>query len=124
MVIVDTDVLIDYLHNRPKAVADLNAIGFSNVVVTSLSAMELYKGVLDRHEMAKINRFLNRVTIAHVNEGMSQLAQQWGAQYALSHRPIGIVDLFNGAAAVLGILQIHTKNKRHFRHLPGVQFWK
>lgn len=124
MVIVDTDVLINYLKNKPQAVADLSQIGWDEVLVTSMTVMELYKGVRNKQELDELKQFLQGLEIAVADEEAGRLAMQWAEQYCLSHAPIDIPDLTNGAIAVLEGLKLHTDNKKHFRHLPGLRLWE
>ena len=124
MVIVDTDVLINYLRNKPQAVADFARIGFAEIAVTSVTAMELFQGVRDRQELAEVKRFLRGFKLVYPSTKANQLASRWAAEFCLSHSPIDIADLLIAAVAVLNGAELHTDNKKHFRHLPGLRLWE
>lgn len=121
MVIVDTDVLINYLRNKPQAVADFARIGFAEITITSVTAMELFQGVRDRQELAEVKRFLRGFELVYPSAKANQLATRWAAEFCLSHSPIDIADLLIAAVAVLNGAVLHTGNKKHFGHLPGLR---
>lgn len=124
MVIVDTDVLINYLRNKPRAVAEFAQIGFAEITITSVTAMELFQGVRDRHELVEVKRFLRSFELVYPSTKANQLATRWAAEFCLSHSPIDIADLLIAAVAVLNGYELHTDNKKHFRHLPGLRIWQ
>lgn len=124
MKVVDANVLIDYLRNKPQAIWEVEQIGFSQVVVTSVTAMEVFRGVRDRKELADVRRLFKRFGAAVIGAEVHSLALEWAEAFCLSHSPIGISDLLLGAFAVLNDLELHTYNKKHFRHLPGLRLWE
>lgn len=117
-------MLIDSLHNDPVAIAELEQIGFSEVVVTDVTAMELFRGARNRKEVAEIRKLLRRTSGAVLGADAHLLSVQWAEQFCLSHSPIGIPDLLVGAFASINELELHTYNKKHFRHLPGLRLWE
>lgn len=124
MVIVDANVFIDSLRNKPVAVAELERIGFSEIVVTDVTAMELFRGTRNKQEVAEIRNLLKRVNGVVLAGDAHLLALQWAEQFCLSHSPVGIPDLLVGAFASINDLELHTYNKKHFRHLPGLRLWE
>lgn len=84
-----------------------------------MTVMELYKGARDKKEFVELKQFLGSLEVAVADEEANRMAMQWAEQFCLSHAPIDIPDLTNGTIAVLGDFQLHTDNKKHFRHRPA-----
>lgn len=120
-VVVDTDVMIDFLRGYSEARQELEHIGFDNVLLSTPTLLELYAGCRDKQELARFNRQLPRFAVVHLTEPVCELALHWGRTYCLSHSPIDLTDLFNAAIANLGGISVHTYNVKDYHYLPGVQ---
>lgn len=122
-VVVDTDVMIDFLRGYSAARHELEQIGFDNVLLSTATVLELYAGCKNKHELAQFNRQLRRFDVVNLTEPVCELALEWGKKYCLSHSPLDLTDLFNGAVANLGNLPVHTYNVKDYHYLPGVQLY-
>jgi len=58
MILCDTDIFIEALKNNRRAVDLLREIGFDNIALSAITAMELYFGALNKREMTKIKNRL------------------------------------------------------------------
>jgi len=124
MVVVDTDVLVDYLRGKTRALAELEEIGFSRVLISAFTWMEIYRGVLDKREKQRFDREMPQFSVVQITEPVSRQAQRWMHDYCLSHQPVDIPDLVNAAIGALSGLPVHTYNKGDYRYLPGVTLWQ
>ena len=119
---IDTSVAVDYLRDRPYAVAVLEgAISHGESVAASeIVRFELLAGVRPGEANA-VERFCSRLGWIPVDEAISRLA----AALAARHRPanVGIEDadyLIAATALELGSALL-TTNVRHFPMLPGLR---
>jgi len=115
--------MIDYFRGYPQAQQELEQIGFQNVLLSAATLLELYAGCLNKQELSKFNRVLPGFSVVNLTEPVCELALEWGKKYCLSHSPIDLTDLFNGAIANLGDFPVHTYNVKDYRYLPGVRLY-
>jgi len=111
--IVDTDVIIWYMRDHPKAVQLLDANkGFLISVVTY---MELVQGMKNKDELKALKAALKlwKVKILQMDETISTKAMFYVDQYFLSHS-MQLGDALIGSTAILHQLPLHTGNLKHF----------
>ena len=60
--LVDTDVLIDYLRDYPDAVSYVEAQQ-ERLLISVVTVAELYAGVREGEERSRLERFYGRVTL-------------------------------------------------------------
>lgn len=116
--LLDSDVLIDYLRQRPQAVAYLQAL----LAVPLLSAVvvsELFSGVRDGQERTQFEAFVRASRIVPVDEQIAIQAGLLRRQYRLSHRP-ELPDMLIAATALVHNATLVTLNSKHFSMLPDV----
>ena len=58
MILLDTNILIDYFRGKKPAVDFINHYPKENLAITSVIVMELYKGSLNKLEFDKIKKTL------------------------------------------------------------------
>ncbi len=119
LVVVDTDVLIEFIKGVPEAVATFAKIGHDNVALTVFTLMEVYVGCLNKQEFLKIARILDRFGVLYARDDEQRQALDWVKTYCLSH-DIDLPDVLNAAMSVRQGLPICTKNRKDYRYLPGV----
>jgi predicted nucleic acid-binding protein len=75
-VICDTDVLIDYFditqkrHQETKLILEQN-IGISNILISSITKMELILGATNKADLSAISKKTNRFSILLINEAIN-----------------------------------------------------
>jgi predicted nucleic acid-binding protein len=117
-VLLDTDVLIDYLRGEPRALAYLTAV-HTTLRVSCLTLAELYVGVrngVERDALARLEELLETVPVDR------EIAVQGGLfrrDYGKSHGT-GLVDALIAATAVATRSSLATLNARHFPMLTDV----
>ncbi len=117
MILVDTNILIDYLRGVDSAREFVGEKGKSTLAINAIIAMELYQGCLNRKEFAKIRKELNGFFYLELNEVVTQVALQLSQQFALSHH-ITVGDAFIAATALVYNLELRTYNLRDFQFIP------
>jgi hypothetical protein len=84
--VIDTDILIDAQRGLADAVTFLTAQqATTGVHISIISAMELLTGCRNSGELAKVQQFLQLITVLPVSTTASQLAYQLMESFFLSH---------------------------------------
>ena len=58
MILIDTNILIDYLKGNSQAEAFIQKYGKANLVINSIIILELYQGARNKAEFGKIKKEL------------------------------------------------------------------
>ena len=118
LLVVDTDVLIDYLRDQPLAVAFLE--GTEHPLATSvITIAELYAGVRDGQERQRLDAFVAAFDVLDLDLQSAQCAGLWRRQYGPSHGT-GLADGLIAACAEAAGATLVTLNRRHFPMLAEV----
>jgi predicted nucleic acid-binding protein len=118
-VVLDSDVLVDYLRGLPAAgrfVDQLAAVP----TCSEATRVEVLRGMRS-HERRVTERFLATIGWSTVDEETSRLAGELGRRFRRSHGGIGVVDLVVAATAVRLKLPLATLNVRHFPMFEGLE---
>ena len=122
MVIFDTDILIDYFLGVQQAGRFLFSFGKDERFLTSVSAMEVYRGARNKSELNIFKEFFgkNFGGILHVNEESSKLSLDLVETYTLSHG-LALPDAMIAALAMLKGASLITGNLRHFSFIQNLR---
>jgi len=118
LLVVDTDVLIDYLRDLPQAVAVLENTEQS-LAASAISIAELYVGVRDGEERGRLDAFVNAFTVLPLNRNAAVQAGLWRQKYGPSHGT-GLADALIAASVAAAGATLVTLNRRHFPMLNQV----
>ena len=80
-VLIDTDVLVDYLRGQVNAVAYLESVT-ERLMISAITVAELYAGVREGAERQALDMFLSAFEVVVVDQAISQ-------QGGLYHRDLG-----------------------------------
>ncbi|RYF68584.1 MAG: type II toxin-antitoxin system VapC family toxin [Cytophagaceae bacterium] len=119
MLLVDTNIVIDFLRQKPQVVAFVNQHGKENLALSPIVVMELFQGVLDKDDLQRTRKALNGFVVLDLDPAVVQLAMQLQQQYILLHQP-GIPDVLIAATALIYDLELRTYNLKDFRFIPGL----
>ena len=118
-VVLDTDVLIDYLRGVPAAGRYVD--GLDEVPTCSeVTRVEVLRG-MRAHERRATERFLATIRWSMVDEETSGLAGELGRRFRRSHGGIGVADLVIAATATRLRAPLATLNVRHFPMFEGLE---
>ena len=123
-VIVDTDVIIDYLKKRQPGAGLLKKAYLSHKIhVTAITAYELLYGVQRSGKTALIDRLLQFVTVLPLDEAAARKAA--AIHYGLKSKgmDIGIKDSFIAGICEAYHLPLLTRNVKHFSRVPGLKLF-
>jgi hypothetical protein len=123
LVICDTNIFISLFRGIPETISDLQTIGSANVLIPSISVMELYRGMENKKELREMERKLKQFNIIHYNDSVSEKAIELVLQFKLSH-DLQIPDAIIGAMSVVYDLPLFTYNRKDFKYIPGIRMFR
>ena len=116
--LIDTDVLIDYLRDYSEAVSYMEARQ-EHLLVSVVAVAELYAGVREGEERARLERFLRAFEIVPLNLRLAVQGGLYRRDYSKSHN-VGLADALIAATAVQRQVPLGTLNRKHFPMLQDV----
>jgi len=116
--LLDTDVLIDFLLGQPQAVQLLEDTD-CEFHVSAVSVAELYVGVRDGREREVLDQLMGLLRTIEISTEIAQQAGLWRREYGKSHGT-GILDALIAACADALQIPLATLNVKHFPMLPRV----
>ena len=118
LLVIDTDVLIDYLRDQPLAVAFLEGCD-QPLAASAVSIAELYVGVREGAERQRLDAFVSAFEVLPLEKEAAMQAGLWRRQYGRSHGT-GLADALIAASVQAAGATLATLNRRHFPMLDNV----
>ena len=121
-VVVDTDVLVDFLRGREQAVSFVN-FESDRIILSSIVVAELYAGVRGEKgdtEQNTLERFLSMFRIVHVTCGISRLGGLYKRTYGKSHG-VGLADALVAATATVENAELKTLNVKRYPMFKAIR---
>ncbi len=122
LILCDTNILISWLKGEEKIISELREIGAENILIPSITVMELYQGARNKPELKKLAEKLNSYPIVHYTEQCSEVAVKLIEKYNLSHGLL-IPDAIIAATSLTFNLKLFTYNIKDFRFIPGLELY-
>ena len=116
--LIDTDVLIDYLRDRAEAVSYLESLTES-LLISVITMAELYAGVREGAERTKLDEFVQAFEVVPVDREVAIEGGLYRRDYMKSHN-VGLADALIAATAELRQAALVTLNSKHFPMLANV----
>lgn len=125
-VVLDTDVLVNFLRGDEKTVLCINSIKNDvQLCTTDINAFELYLGAYEsiKHEknIAIVKGLLNTLTIFSTNEDSMETVARILTDLKKKGRQIELRDLLIGSICLINSCSILTKNHKHFQNISGLK---
>ena len=117
-VLLDTDVIVDYLRGQPSAIAFVDGLSVqpaTSVVVVA----ELYAGVRDGDERAKLEALLFMTTVLPLSRAAAIEGGLYRRAFGKSHGS-GLDDCLIAATSQIHGARLVTLNRKHFPMLADV----
>ena len=121
-ILVDTDVLIDFLRGREQAVSFVS-FEADRIILSSIVVAELYAGVRGGKgdtEQSTLERFLSLFRVVPVTSAIARLGGLYKRDYGKSHG-IGLADAVVAATATLENAELKTLNVKHYPMLNAIE---
>jgi predicted nucleic acid-binding protein len=114
--LLDTDLLVEYLRGRAEAGEWLESQD-ADLAVSAITVAELCAGIKGARESQLLDRFLLALEVLPATEEIGRLAGQYRRDYGPSHGT-GLADALIAATATVDGSSLVTFNRRHFPMLP------
>jgi predicted nucleic acid-binding protein len=118
-ILLDTDVLVDFLRGHPDAIAYVKAQA-DRVVLSAVVAAELYAGVRDKDELTRLDDFLSVFRVIPVTAELARVAGLHKRDYHRSHGT-GLADAIIAATVEAEKAELKTLNMKHYPMLKGLK---
>ncbi len=117
--LIDTDVVIDYLRGTSVAIKYLQAQNADNLFLSAVTVAELYAGVREGKERNLLITFCDSFNVIPMSSEVAIQGGLWRRDYGKSYGT-GLVDAIIAATAQIHKLSLVTLNKKHYPMLSKV----
>lgn len=117
-VLLDTNILIDFLRGKSEAVTYMKALAAAPSL-SVVSIAELFTGVRDGEERTELDEFVRQSVLIDVDEQIATRAGLMLRDFRKSHA-IGMADALIAATAELESATLVTLNTKHYPMLTNV----
>ena len=116
--LIDTDVLIDYLRGYPDAISYVESRQ-EQCLISVVTVAELYAGVREGEERTRLDGFLRAFEIIPLDLYLAVQGGLYRRDYSKSHN-VGLADALIAATATQRQVPLVTLNQKHFPMLQDV----
>jgi predicted nucleic acid-binding protein len=116
--LIDTDVLIDYLREQSEAVTYIEGLT-EPLLISAITMAELYAGVREGKERLALDTFMTAFKVVPLDREIAVKGGLFRRDYKTSHR-VGLADALIAATAEVKQATLVTLNKKHFPMLKTI----
>jgi len=117
--LLDTDVLVDFLRGYNRAVNFVNA-NSSRIILSSIVVAELYAGINGESELKVLENFISLFRVLPVTSEIAKTGGLYKRDYGKSHG-VGLADAIIAASCKAGNAELKTLNVRHYPMINGLK---
>lgn len=110
--LVDTDILVDFLRGHEKAVKYVKGHA-QDIVLSAIAVAELYAGVRGKDEEKQLDKFVSVFPVLPVTLEVARAGGLVRRQYQASHG-VGLADALVFATAAVNGAELKTLNTKHY----------
>ena len=118
-ILVDTDVLIDFLRGRKKAIEFIEKFS-PHIILSPIVVAELYAGVKGDNELAALDDFISLFRIAPITSEIAKAGGLYKRDFGKSHG-VGLADAILAATADKEKADLKTLNVKHYPMIMGLK---
>ena len=118
-ILLDTDVLVDFLRGHSKALAFVNAQS-DRIILSSIVVAELFAGVRGDAEQVVLEDFISLFRVIPVDAEIAKAGGLYKRDYARSHG-VGLADAILAATAESENAELKTLNTKHYPMFKGLR---
>jgi predicted nucleic acid-binding protein len=119
LVLLDTDVLVDFLRGHNKAVAFINTHS-DRIILSSIVVAELYAGAKGDKEQVALDNLISIFRVVPVSIDIAKIGGLYKRDYGKSHG-VGLADAIIAATAEVENAELKTLNIKHYPMLKGLR---
>ena len=123
MILVDSNIFIEYYKNNPAICKVLEQIAPQEIVVSDVVCAELYFGARNKQELSDIVSDMEEITALAITPTISKLAVDLVKQYCLTHK-LKLPDAQIAATALIHNAELFTLNRKDFAYIPNLKFYE
>ena len=117
--LIDTDVMIDFLRGHPKAVALVKKHS-SRIILSSIVTAELYAGVRGDEELDTLDNLVSLFRVIPVSPSLARAGGLNKRDYSKAHG-VGLADAIVAATCEAENAELKTLNVKHYPMLKGLK---
>ncbi len=117
--LLDTDVMVDYLRGNPAAVAFLKRHA-DDAVLASITVAELYAGVREGEEREILEAVISLFPIVAITHEVAKEAGLLKRDFGKSHA-VGLADAIIAAVVRVEKVELATLNVKHYPMIAGLK---
>ncbi len=118
-ILVDTDILVDFLRGHGKALAFVKAHS-DRIILSSIVVAELYAGAKGDAEQTVLKDFISLFRVIPVDAEIAKTGGLYKRNYAKSHG-VGLADAILAATAESENSELKTLNTKHYPMFKGLR---
>jgi predicted nucleic acid-binding protein len=118
-ILVDTDVLVDFLRGNEHAVALVRQFP-DRIMLSPIVIAELYAGVEGKAEMAILEDFISLFRIVPLTAEIAGIGGLYKRDFGKSHG-VGLADALLAATADVENAELKTLNVKHYPMFIGLR---
>ena len=123
MVLCDTNIFIHAFNKNQAAIDELEKIGYENIILSSITIMELYQGMGNKNELQWMKSKIKYYDVIEIDEKISVLAKELIEKCSLS-QGLQIPDAIIGATAVIYNIELFSYNVKDFNFIPDLRLYE
>ena len=118
-IIVDTDILIDFLRGDDKALAFIDEFS-SHIILSPIVVAELYAGVKGDNELSVLDNFVALFRVVPIDSEIAKAGGLYKRDFGKSHG-VGLADAILAATAQKENAELKTLNAKHYPMIKGLK---
>jgi len=118
-ILVDTDILIDFLRGYNKAVAFVDKFS-SQIILSPIVIAELYAGVKGHDELTVLDNFISLFHVVPFTAEIAKIGGLYKRDFGRSHG-VGLADAILAATAEVEKAELKTLNVKHYPMLKALK---
>jgi len=118
-IVVDTDVVIDFLRGDDKAITFIGKFS-SHIILSSIVIAELYAGVKGTDELSVLSNFVSLFRIVSIDSDIAKAGGLYKRDFGKSHG-VGLADAILAATADKENAELKTLNVKHYPMIKGLE---
>lgn len=119
MILVDTDVMVDFLRGFPAALDWFQDVRQEEILIPGFVVMELIEGCRAKSDLAPVTSAIRAMTVVWPDREACQAALGLFMESRFSHG-LDAIDAMIGQLAVSLNVALYTFNDRHFAGVPNL----
>ena len=118
-ILVDTDVLIDFLRGNDKAISFIDELS-PRIILSPIVIAELYAGVKGTNELTVLDNFVSIFRVVPIDSEIAKAGGLYKRDFGKSHR-VGLADAILAATADKENAELKTLNVKHYPMIRGLK---